>query len=107
MPSGRAQQHSRLYGNLPGPVQNSGFGEVFAFYMLLMHSLPPLVVITDYQNLLEGFERGKHWCIFLCQKAAHLRKLIRDKIDDICAEQIQLIIIRAHSSRESAGYSYA
>ena len=43
-----------LYGNLPHLVQDSGAAELYAFCMALVHALPPVTVVTDYQGLIDG-----------------------------------------------------
>ncbi len=90
----------KAHGNVPGEVQHAGLGELFAFYQLLVHCIPPVVAVTDYKNLVTGLAAGRKVCTASGQKDAGAWKLIWDKVDDIGRESIQLIKVPAHKSRQ-------
>ena len=62
----------RAYGNVPGMLQHSGRGELFSVLQLLRLCEPPLVIVTDYENVVEGFSNGKQWCTSSRQKCADI-----------------------------------
>ena len=90
----------KAHGNVPGEVQHAGLGELFAFYQLLVHCIPPVVAVTDYENLVTGLDAGKKVCTASGQKDAGAWKRIWDKVEDIGRENIQLIKVPAHKSRQ-------
>ncbi len=52
-----------MYGPYGGLVQEIGAAEIYAAIMALRHALPPLVIYTDCQLLVDGFAFGKAWCL--------------------------------------------
>ena len=67
----------RIFGNVPGFLQHSGRGELYGVLQLLRHCLPPIVIVTDYENFIEGFEKGPHWCSSPKQKSADLIQWVK------------------------------
>ena len=61
-----------------------------------------MIVVTDYENEVEGIRHGKAWCVSSKQKATHLWQKVWLKIDGIGLDQITLVKIKAHSSRKAA-----
>ena len=57
-------------GNVPGPLQHSGLGELYACLMLLETCMPPLVVVTDYKDLIDGVAEGRKACTAAHKKGA-------------------------------------
>ena len=89
------------YGNVPGLMQHSGLGELYAFLMLLTFCWPPLIVVTDYEGLISGVKTGRQMCTAASQKGADIWRLIWDKLDDIGLETIDFVKIASHQSRAS------
>ena len=46
------------YGPLPTFTQTAGSAEVYAAYMALRLSKPPVIIATDYEQLVTGWEAG-------------------------------------------------
>eukprot|EP00972_Heterocapsa_arctica_P065315 9643507-Heterocapsa_arctica.AAC.1 len=88
-----------VHGNLPGYIQQSGLAELFAFLMLLVHGVPPIVAVTDYQGLVDGIANGRVWCTALGREGADLWRKVWHKIDDYGMENVTVIKIPAHQSR--------
>ena len=92
---------AEAHGPLPGLIQHSGLGELFAFLMLLRLCMPPLVVVTDYQGVIDGVLEGRHSCTAANRKGADVWSLIWDKLEDIGVELIEFVKISSHKSRAS------
>ena len=63
---------------------------------LLRHSLPPLTIVTDYEQVVEGFQRGQAWCEASKQKNADVWRLIWHKVHDIGLDSITVEKVPAH-----------
>ena len=46
-----------------GPVQDITAGEIEAGTVVLRHGLPPLCIISDSKEFVDGVNEGKEWCI--------------------------------------------
>ena len=46
-----------------GPVQDIAAGEIEAGTMVLRHGLPPVCIISDSKEFVDGVNKGKEWCI--------------------------------------------
>ena len=46
-----------------GPVQDITAGEIEAGTMVLRHGLPPVCIISDSKEFVDGVNKGKEWCI--------------------------------------------
>ena len=88
-------------GNLPGILQHSGLGELYAFLMLLGLCAPPITVVTDYKDLVDGLSAGRNVCTAANRKGADVWRLIWDKVDDIGLNFIDIIKIKSHMSKAS------
>ena len=53
-----------IFGNVPGPVQEIGYAELFALVRVLSEKdFGDMVIITDCRNRVDDIERGKQWCL--------------------------------------------
>ena len=90
-----------MHGNLPTLVQDSGAGELWAFLMALHFSLPPVVVVTDYQHLIDGIAEGREACTAANRAHADIWRQIWIAIDDFGLEYVTLQKVKAHLSLAS------
>ena len=49
-------------GAVPLVAQTTGAGEIYAAYIILRFCKPPIEIVTDYEGLLTGWERGPATC---------------------------------------------
>ena len=53
-----SQIDGAAYGPLPTFTQTAGSSEVYAAYMALRLSKPPVIISADYEQLVTGWETG-------------------------------------------------
>eukprot|EP00972_Heterocapsa_arctica_P025806 3796613-Heterocapsa_arctica.AAC.1 len=59
--------------------------------MLLVHSAPPIVAVTDYKGLIDGIESGRAACTALGREGADLWRMVWDKLEDFGQEQVTIV----------------
>ena len=90
-----------LQGNVPGPLQHAGCGELLSLRELLVHAVPPLEVVTDYQNNIDGIDDGKDKCVASNNRRATFWRLIWQKLEDFGEDNVKFIKIPSQCSWSS------
>ena len=87
-----------LYGPCPDPYPTAFRAELRAVCELLMVAVPPLTIWVDNQEVLDGWAKGRKWCVASARTAADLWKWFWNKIDDIESENITLVKTKGHAT---------
>lgn len=76
--------------------------EMWAFFEVIRHALPPIIVHTDHAGILSGLARGRDWCTAACRAHADVWRLIWRVIDDLGGLQQGIFEVwhcKAHRSK--------
>ena len=63
-----------------------------------MVAVPPLMVWIDNQEVLDGWQKGRQWCVSSARSAADLWRWFWHKIDDIGCQQLDLVKTKGHAT---------
>ena len=84
------------YGVLPGMLQEVGASEILAATIALRHCLPPIVLITDYSGLVDGFAEGANSRTSARWKYADLWRAFWHVVLDIGVDNVRVVKVPAH-----------
>ena len=97
-----ADESSRIsgaaYGPLPTFTQTAGCAELYAALMALRLSTPPIVIATDYELLLLGWETGPGSYTQPQSKSAEAWKLFWAYVEEYGRDNITIRKVAAHKS---------
>ena len=86
------------YGPLPTFTQTAGNAEVYAAYMALRLSQPPVTIATDHEQLVAGWELGPGAFTQPSSRGGKVWKLFWAYVRDYGCENIQIRKVAAHKT---------
>ena len=66
--------------------------------MVLRHAAPPVTIWIDNASVVDGYRKGKSWCISSSRPAADLWDLIWRKVEDLGQGDILVEKVKGHAS---------
>ena len=86
------------YGTCPDHFLSSLRAELWALLQVLRHARPPVTAWVDNAGVVDGFGKGRVWCVAACRPAADLWRLVWDKADDLGNEGISVVKVKGHAT---------
>ena len=86
----------RACGPLPLTIQSSGAAEIYAAAMAILHAAPPLMVVTDYEQLVVGWKLGLGAYATAGSKNGEAWRIFWRIADDFGLDHIRIRKVPAH-----------
>ena len=87
-----------IYGTCPDWYPSSLRAELWGLLMVLRHAAPPVTIWIDNASVVDGYRKGKSWCISSSRPAADLWDLIWRKVEDLGQGDILVEKVKGHAS---------
>ena len=85
------------FGVVAGPNVSSLRAELKAVQEALKHAEPPLRIHTDNQLVVDGFRRGRDWCVHSKTTDADLWRLIWEVMETAREKgEVEVVKVKAH-----------
>ena len=88
-----------VYGTCPDFFPTSLRAELWGVLQALRHAMPPVTIWVDNAGVVDGFGRGRSWCVDSARPAADLWCLVWDKVDDLGGEGIKVVKTKGHATK--------
>jgi hypothetical protein len=86
------------YGTCPDYFPTSLRAELWALLQVLRHAQPPVTIWVDNAGVVDGFGRGRQWCVASCRPAADLWSLVWQKVEDLGGADISVVKVKGHAT---------
>jgi ribonuclease HI len=88
---------STLSGTLGGPHSSAFRAELKAVLEALRLALPPLTIYCDNAAVVQGFDRGKEFCVSSKARGADLWRQVWFMLDEIGGD-VRMVKVKAHTT---------
>ncbi len=78
-------------------LQEIGAAEIYAAVMAIRHGMPPLALHTDCQLLVDGFERGRVWCVSYKRAYAEVWSEFWKLAEDVGIQNLHIIKVKGNA----------
>jgi len=89
----------RVYGTCPDFFPTSLRAELWGVLQVLRHAMPPVTIWVDNAGVVDGFAKGRDWCVDAARPAADLWGLVWAKVDDLGNEGIKIAKTKGHATK--------
>ena len=87
-----------VYGTCPDFFPTSLRAELWGVLQTLRHAMPPIIIWVDNAGVVDGFGKGRQWCVDSARPAADLWSLVWAKVEDLGKEGIRIVKTKGHAT---------